>query len=248
NVYGSSYTHDDEIVKPGYHKVVLKDYGIKAELSTTTRVGFHRYTFPASQNSHILFDFTTVLGSSKPIHALVSKKGSQCLEGYVTMGASVRRPKPITVFFTVLFDKEFEIFGGWKNGAVIRNAEMIEGPQTGVFVQFKTGADETRKMKVAISYVSVEEARKNLQAELSHWDFDRVVKESQDEWNSWLGRIEVEGGSLTDQRRFYTDLWHALQGRRIVSDVSGSYIDNMGANPVRRQMPLDEHKKPRFHQ
>src|SRR5690606_22506962 len=78
NVYGSSYTHDDEIVKPGYHKVVLKDYGIKAELSTTTRVGFHRYTFPASQNSHILFDFTTVLGSSKPIHALVSKKGSQC--------------------------------------------------------------------------------------------------------------------------------------------------------------------------
>src|SRR5690606_21084917 len=122
------------------------------------------------------------------------------------------------------------------------------GPQTGVFVQFKTGADETRKMKVAISYVSVEEARKNLQAELSHWDFDRVVKESQDEWNSWLGRIEVEGGSLTDQRRFYTDLWHALQGRRIVSDVSGSYIDNMGANPVRRQMPLDEHKKPRFHQ
>lgn len=101
-------------------------------------------------------------------------------------------------------------------------------------------------MKVAISYVSVEEAKRNLEAELPHWDFDRVVKESADDWNKWLNRIEIEGGTLTEQRRFYTDLWHALQGRRIVSDVSGSYIDNTGAKPTPRSVPLTANGKPAF--
>jgi len=101
-------------------------------------------------------------------------------------------------------------------------------------------------MKVAISYVSIEEAQKNLAAELPHWNFDQIVKESADEWNSWLGRIEVEGGTLTEQRRFYTDLWHGLQGRRIVSDVSGSYIDNTGLKPRKGQVPLGADGKPQF--
>ncbi len=99
-------------------------------------------------------------------------------------------------------------------------------------------------MKVAISYVSIEEAKKNMQAELPHWDFKRVVNESAKEWNNWLGRIEVEGGTLTDQRRFYTDLWHALQGRRIVSDVGGTYIDNTGSAPKARQIPIGANGKP----
>src|SRR5690606_4584262 len=90
------------------------------------------------------------------------------------------------------------------------------------------------------------EARNNLMTELPHWDFDRIVKESAGEWNEWLGRIEVEGGTLTEQRRFYTDLWHALQGRRIVSDVSGSYIDNTGAQPTARRVPLNAEGRPAF--
>src|SRR4029078_11519206 len=107
-------------------------------------------------------------------------------------------------------------------------------------------ANEVRQMKVAISYTSIKAARQNLQTELSHCDLDRVVKESANEWNELLGRIEVEGGTLTEQRRFYTDLWHALQGRRIVSDVSGSYIDNTGAKPVAKKVPAGRDGKPRF--
>ncbi len=114
NAYGSSYSHKDEKASPGYHKVLLKDYGIKAELTSTTRVGFHRYTYPKSDNSHILFDFTTVLGSSGTDYAEVQRKGWQRIEGKAVMAATVRRPKPITVYFVATFDKPFTDFSGWK--------------------------------------------------------------------------------------------------------------------------------------
>ena len=85
-----------------------------------------------------------------------------------------------------------------------------------------------------------------MQTELPHWDFDRVVQESRDEWNQWLSRIEVEGGAEKQQRRFYTDLWKALQGRRIVSDVNGKYLDMTGKEPRIGQIPLDEDGWPLF--
>ncbi len=244
--YGSTYSHQQEIAKPGYHKVVLKDYHIIAELTSTTRVGFHRYTYPKSEQSHILFDFTTVLGSSETQNANVSKASNTRIEGEVTMAPTVRRPKPITIFFITEFDKPFDSFGGWQNGKIIPVQNSLAGEHTGVYVSFRTEENEVRQMKVAISYVSIEEAQKNLAAELPHWNFDQIVKESADEWNSWLGRIEVEGGTLTEQRRFYTDLWHGLQGRRIVSDVSGSYIDNTGLKPRKGQVPLGADGKPQF--
>lgn len=244
--YGSSYSHRDEVAKPGYHKVLLKDYGVLAELTSTTRVGFHRYTFPRAAESHILFDFSTVLGSSPTQSADVHKISNQAFEGSVVMAAGVRRPKPLTIYFVVLFDKPFDAFGGWKDGKIIPVQDALSGEHMGVYTSFATAAGEVREMKVAISYTGVEEARKNMQAELPHWDFDSVVRASAQEWNEWLGKIDVEGGTLTEQRRFYTDLWHALQGRRIVSDVSGAYIDNTGERPRVGHVPTDANGKPKF--
>ena len=243
SVYGSTYSHKDEMARPGYHKIVLKSYGITAELTSTTRVGFHKYTFPKSAESHILFDFTTVLGSSETESAAIEKTNDHEFTGKVIMAGTVRRPKSLAVYFVAAFDKPFESFGGWKDGKILSIQNKIEGPHTGVYVSFKTNANEVRLMKIAISYVSIEEARRNLQTELAHWNFDQVVKESTDEWNQWLSRIEVEGGTLTDRRRFYTDLWHGLQGRRIVNDVSGTYIDMTGAKPRTGHIPLDANGK-----
>ena len=244
--YGSKYSHDNETVKPGYHQVWLADYNINAELTSTTRVGFHRYTFGASDKSHILFDFTTDLGPSATKSGYVRKRSNMELEGYAVMEANIRRPKPVMVFFTAQFDKPFETFGGWKDGKLVDVKEVIEGESTGAYVSFSTDDKEKRLMKVGISYVSMEQARLNLETELPHWDFDRIVRESRDEWNKWLSRVEIEGGTEKEQRRFYTDLWKALQGRRIVNDVNGKYCDMTG--PERRigQIPLDENGNPRF--
>jgi predicted alpha-1,2-mannosidase len=244
--YGSKYSHENETVKPGYHQVLLADYNIDAELTSTTRVGFHRYTFEDPGMSHILFDFTTVLGPSATRSGYVRKISNSELEGYAVMEANIRRPKPVTVFFAAEFDKPFEFFGGWKEGRLIDVKDVIEGKATGAYVSFTAAAREVRQMKVGISYVSTEQARLNLDTELPHWDFDRVVLESAGEWNRWLSRIEIEGGTEKEQRRFYTDLWKALQGRRIVSDVNGKYLDMTGPEPRTGQIPTDENGNPLF--
>ena len=101
-------------------------------------------------------------------------------------------------------------------------------------------------MKVGISYVSMEQAELNLQTELNHWDFDAVVQDSKNQWNDYLSRIEIKGNTKDQQIRFYTDLWHALQGRRIISDVNGKYSDMTGDKQRIGQIPLDQNGKPKF--
>ncbi|GGD49904.1 hypothetical protein GCM10011514_12630 [Emticicia aquatilis] len=246
NVYGSKFSHSNEIVKAGYHKVVLDAYAIKAELTSTTRVGFHKYTFPKSDKSHILFDFATFLGPSDTQKGFVKKVSNTEIEGYAIMAPTIRRPKTLTVFFVAQFDKPFDAFKGWSKGKLEDVDGQIEGEKIGAYVSFKTQAGEVRKMKVAISYVSEEQARINLKSELSHWDFEKCVIDSRTDWNNWLSRIQVEGGTEIEKGRFYTDLWHALQGRRIISDVNGKYSDMTGAERQIRQIPLDANGKPKF--
>lgn len=246
NKYGSSYSHERETVKAGYHRIFLDDYDINVELTSTTRVGFHRYTFPESDQSFILFDFSTFLGPCDTDSAFIQKVSEIEIEGYAVMSPTRRRPKPVWVHFVARLDKPFDGLKGWKNKELIGEIDKIAGTETGCYMEFKTQRDEIRLMKVAISYVSIQQARLNLETELPHWDFDRIADESQTVWNNMLGRIEIEGGSETDQRRFYTDLWHALQGRRIVSDVNGKYSDMTGNKRRIGQIPLDNNGVPRF--
>lgn len=247
NIYGSKFSHENEIIKVGYHKVLLDTYNITAELTSSTRVGFHKYTFPKSEQSHILFDFSTFLGPSDTDYGTVVKVNNQELEGYAVMAKTIRRPKTLTVYFVAQFDKPFESLKGWRNNTLEDlKQDQISGIKVGAFVSFPTENKEVRKMKVGISYVSVEQARLNLNTEIPHWDFEKTVGESQTEWNNWLSRIEIEGGTDVEQSRFYTDLWHALQGRRIISDVNGKYPDNTGEVYRTGQIPLDETGKPRF--
>jgi predicted alpha-1,2-mannosidase len=242
-IYGSKYSHDKEIVKAGYHKVVLDAYNITAELTSTTRVGFHKYTFPKSAQSHILFDFSTFLGPSDTQKGFVKKVNNQEIEGYAP---TMRRPKTLTVFFVAQFDKPFDSFKGWRKGQLEEIKEVIEGERVGGYVSFATQAGEVRKMKVAISYVSEAQARLNLNSELPHWDFEKTVQDSRTDWNNWLKRIDIEGGTTVEQSRFYTDLWHALQGRRIISDVNGKYADMTGPERLIKQIPLDAQGKPKY--
>lgn len=246
NKYGSKFSHKTEVIKAGYHKVVLDAYGITAELTSTTRVGFHKYTFPKSTKSQILFDFSTFLGPSDTQKGFIKKVNNQEIEGYAIMAPTIRRPKTLTVFFVAQFDKPFDSLKGWRKGQLEEVTNSIEGEKIGAYINFTTQTGEVRKMKVAISYVSEEQARLNLMSELPHWDFEKTVKESREEWNKWLSRIEIEGGTDTEKRRFYTDLWHALQGRRIISDVNGKYSDMTGAERRIGQIPLDEKGKPTY--
>ncbi len=244
--YGSAYTHEKEYIRPGYHAVYLEDYRIWAELTSTARTGFHRYTFPASDDSYILLDLGTILGPSGTKDGYAKKISTREIEGYAIMDRTSRRPKPLRVFYVIQLDTPFDSLEAWQNGKILGPVNTFEGSGGGIFMHFKTAGSQQILMKVGISFTSTEAARENIVAELPGWDFDRVVHNSYQDWNKYLGRIEISGGTYKQERRFYTDLWHALQGRRMVSDVKGTYIDNTGDKPRIGQVPLDEQGKPKF--
>ena len=244
DVYRSKFSHDKEIVQPGYHSVYLEDYNIRVELTSTMRVGFHRYTYSGSGTSYILFDLGSPLGPTDMKDASARVVNDKEIAGYALMDRTRRRPKPTYVFFVARFNKPFSKFGGWKEGKILRHIKEISGKRSGVFVKYSVKKDEQILLKVAISYVSEEQARLNLETELPHWDFDRVRRESRDEWNKWLSKIEVHGGTDAQKTKFYTDLWHALLGRRVVSDVDGKYCDMTGSERRIRQIPIGPDGKP----
>lgn len=235
DAYQSKFSHDDEFIEPGYHKVVLQDYEITAELTSTSRVGFHRYTFPASDESHILFDTGALLGHGPMVKSQVKRISDTEIAGYSLMEKTGRRPKPTYVYFVARFSKPFDKFITWSNKELLPESDSVEGPGAGASVQFSTTEGEKVLAKVAISYTDVEHARMNMEAEAPDWEFDRIHQESTAEWNQWLRRVQVTGGEEEHRIKLYTDLWHALQGRRIISDVDGSYCDMTGKEPVIRK-------------
>jgi predicted alpha-1,2-mannosidase len=244
--YKSKFNHDLEIVKAGYHKVKLEKYGIDVELTSTKRVGFHRYTFPKSNQNHIILDLAIELGPSDTEGGYIKRVSNTELEGYAIMSPTRRRPKSVEVFFVIQFDKQFTSLKAWQNNEEKEVATFIEGKGIRGYVSFESADREVRQMKVALSYVSTNQARKNLEYELPDWDFDAVVSQSKEEWNALLSKIEVKGGTREEKSRFYTDLWHTLQGRRIISDVDGKYCDRTGNQKRIAQIPLDSNDRPLF--
>lgn len=246
NVYASSYKHDDEVVKPGYHAVTLDDYGIRAELTASTRVGFHRYTYPKSREKHILLDLGTQLGPSATKMGMVQKISNTEIGGYALMEGTRRRPKDIYVYFVMRLDQPFDQLSSWQDKKLIGPTDAYEGNNGGIYLTFGKERSDVIQMKVAISYVSTEQARLNMDSEVPHWNFDQVKREAFAEWNSWLSKIKVEGGTEKQKARFYTDLWHALQGRRIISDYNGKYPDMTSDQLRTGQISLDDQGKPKF--
>ena len=246
--YQSKYSHDNEIVSPGYHKVHLDTYGITAELTSTCRVGFHRYTFPESEQSHIIFDTGAFLGHGPMVSSKVKSVGESEIEGYSLMEKTSRRSKDTYVYFVAQFSKPSIGLTTWSKGKLKEeskgdHSDSIEGPDVGAAVKFVTAKDEQIMVKVGLSYTSIENARKNLNAEVPDWEFDRVHRESTQQWNHWLSRVKVDGGKADYKTKLYTDLWHSLLGRRIISDADGSYCDMTGPEPVIRQPSMQQDGK-----
>jgi predicted alpha-1,2-mannosidase len=247
----SRFSHEKETVKPGYHKIVLEDYGITAELTATCRVGMHRYAFPATEEAHVLFDIGVPIGPTKMLYAWAKKSGINEIEGYSVMAPTFRRKKPFMVYFVARFSKPFDVFAGWQKPEnndttflVEPEENIVKGEGSGVYVSYNNLQDgEEILMKVAISYVSISNARLNMETEVPHWDFNRVTEEADAKWNEYLGRIEVEGGTYEQQVKLYTDLFHTAS-KRISNDVDGTYTDWTGPQPVIRQLPLNENGNP----
>lgn len=230
----SPFSHEKETAKVGYHSVVLDRYGIGVELTSTSRTGFHRYCFSdeGQKRKGVLLNLSSQVGPCRNRLASFRQIDDSTFEGMVVSEATRRRPKPFNVYFRITLDRPV--------------TEIIEDEAGGNRILCIGPDSRELQMKVALSYTSEENARINMEEENPGWDFFSIVKESKDEWNSLLSRIEIEGGSDLDRRRFYTDLWHVLLGKHTISDINGYYPDNTGDEFRIRRLPLDGNGKPLF--
>ena len=218
--YRSRFSHDNEEASPGYYRVFLEDYGIDAELTTTERVGMHRYTFPASEQSNVIIDPTHKI-FGKTLKTSISLRDENTISGVCeTEGWGGKR----YIFFTAKFSKNFDNWGMYVDG--VGNKEGTQGANgkdAKAWVSFKTTEGEQIEVKVAISQVSQEGADKNLKAEVKGKNFDIVLAEAKAKWEEKIGRIKVSGGTEDQKKIFYTGLYHNFIAPNLNMDVDGQY-------------------------
>lgn len=215
--YRSKFSHTNETASAGYYKVLLDDYHVTAELTATNRTGFHRYTFPESGESNIIID---LLNRDRVIEARLDIISDTEISGY---RRSIRWAKDQHVYFYAKFSKPFQGAGIAIDDNMVENIKTATGKNIKGFVRYTTREGERILAKVGISSVSIEGAKKNLEAENKTWDFDQVKKDAEKLWAKHLAKIDVEGGTEKERKIFYTGLYHSAMAPVTLNDVDGNY-------------------------
>ncbi|HZE83572.1 MAG TPA: GH92 family glycosyl hydrolase [Puia sp.] len=231
--FRSAFSHTTEVAEADYYKVRLEDYNIMAELTTSPRVGFHQYTFPASEQAHIILDLMSGIYNyeDKNIWTFVRVENDTLVTGYrQTNGWGRTR----VVYFAMSFSKPFAGYGArnyskrqvyrgfWGNFDQGHNFPEVAGKQIRMHFDFATKEGEKIKIKFALSPVSTDGALLNLRTEIAGWDFEKVRQDGQALWNAELNKVRIDAGK-DDKENFYTSLYHAFINPTLYMDVDGSY-------------------------
>lgn len=236
--YGTTYS--DEVAKVGYYASTLDHYNIKVETTATTRTGISKYHFPSGK-ANILLDLG--LGLTNEQGAQVKVVSPTEIEGMRTVGSfCYNKPEEAyPVYFVAQFSLPAKAFGVWKKPTTYKGVEAqwmgyngktrimeeytkaVVGDSIGAYMRYDFDMPTQVEMKVGISYVSIENARENLEKETSGQTFDQILEATKREWNQYLSRIEVEGGSNEDKVIFYTALYHTLIHPNTLNDANGEY-------------------------
>lgn len=220
--YVAKFSHDRESAAPGFYEVALGS-GVKASLTATTRTGFAVFDFPRGSPATLLANVGR--NASGVQEAEWRAEGDRRMSGVVASGGFCGTRNRYVLYFAAEFDRPFKSFGSWDGDRVLPGVSPARGgKQTGGYVTFDASAVTTVRMKVGVSYVSVEKARANLRAENPGWDFEKVKREARARWNEALGRIGVRGGGDDETRVFYTALYHTLLHPTTFGDADGEYL------------------------
>src|SRR5579859_2842621 len=220
NGYASRFSHGQERARPGYYHVFLEDPKVAVDLTATTRCGFHKYTFPASDESHVILDLVHAVGggtrdSSLTIENDTTISGSRSSDDW----GGVR-----DVYFVIQFSKPFSSFGIEENGKRLpESAASAHGKNVKAFVSYKTTQNEVILVKVGISPTSIEGARKNLAAEIPGWDFDAIEAKAVKKWNKVLDTVQIESPDPHIRKTFYANLYQTCLAPVVYDDVDGTY-------------------------
>ena len=231
--FRSAFSHANETAEPAYYKVRLDDHNILAEMTATTRVGFHQYTFPASDNAHIILDLMHGIYNydDKNVWTFVRVESDRRIVGFRQTNGWARTR---TVYFAMEFSKPFVSYGFknfgredyrgfWRKFDQTRNFPEMAGKQIRAYFDFKTRDYEKIQIKFALSPVSTEGAISNLRSEISDWNFERVKREGQAAWNKELSNIAVTTLDEGEMTNFYTAMYHAFLSPTVYMDGDGRY-------------------------
>lgn len=213
------FSHAGESASAGSYKVVL-DNQVTTELTTTTRSGMARFTFPATSQANLLFKLTASQNGATSTQ--FTKVSSTEVSGQVTSGHFCGAGNTYTVYFDMVFDRPFAAQGGSAAKSAAADATPAAAASNG-YVTFDTTSNPVVRAKVGISYVSVANAVANRAAENTGWDFDATRTAAQNAWNSALGKVQIAGGTAAQQGTFYTALYHSLLHPNVISDSNGQY-------------------------
>ena len=248
HIYGSEYS--DEHAEPGYYTNLLSAYGIRTEVTATMRTSAERYTFPAGE-SHILLNLGE--GLTNETGAMVRKVSDTEIEGMRLLGTFCYNPQAVfPIYFVMRVNKAPKACGFWKKQRVMTGVEAewtpdngkyklytrygreLAGDDIGYWFSFDTEEGEQIEVQMGVSFVSVENARENLDAEQSGFEFDAVRARAAARWEQDLSKIKVYGGTQEQKTVFYTGLYHALIHPNILNDVNGEYplMENEGVGKV----------------
>lgn len=231
--FRSAFSHNNETAEAGYYKVRLDDYNILAELTATNRVGFHQYTFPKSDEAHIILDLMSGIYNyeDKNVWTFLRVENDTLVTGYRQTSGWARTR---TVYFALAFSKPFVAYGNrnysrrqtyrgfWGKWDQSKDFPDLAGRQLRAYFDFKTGEGEKIKLKFALSGVSTEGARLNLRTEAPGWDFEQIKTAAQQSWNRELNKIIVDA-SREEKENFYTAMYHAFINPTQFMDVDGKY-------------------------
>lgn len=214
----SVFSHDQEGATPGYYWVMLKDFGIKAEMTASTRGGVQKYHFPADDGKAIILDLGYSLNWDAPTDTKIEVVNSKTLIGYrkSTGWAADQR-----VYFVAEFSKSFDSYTLFQEGAEVKDSAIAK--HTKIRLNFNSKSEETIEVKVAIASSNIEGARANFAAELSGKDFSTIRRKAENAWVKELSKIEVESKSVDVKKNFYTTLYQSMLNPRVFSDVNGYF-------------------------
>lgn len=216
----SLFSHEKETAKAGYYAVHLDRYNIDVELTATSRVGFHKYIFPESKDAKVVIDLKSRINWDRPVETYLIQETDSTISGYRYSKGWANDQK---IYFTAVFSKPMKQFIVSEGNDVKEGTELKAEGVIGQAVFGETSAKEELYIKVALSPVSIENAKLNMQAELPGWNFQQTIADADKAWNEELNKIQISVNDDKVKRTFYTALYHTMIAPSDFSDVNGDY-------------------------
>ena len=215
--YASRFSHQNEKATPGYYQVKLDKHNINAELTTSIRAGMHQYSFPANTEPSVLLDLKhrdEVLESSLEIINEYEVRGTRISKSWANRQI---------LYFYIKFEKPIKESGIAIDDQLKGGINKAEGKNIKSYFRFASSTNNTIRLKIGISGVSMENAKLNLDTEIKDWNFNAIKENASNAWEKELGKIEVKGGTADQRTSFYTALYHACLAPNVYADVNGDY-------------------------